>query len=248
MRDYLLRLIEQFGMFWARIVHFRQTAQHTAALAEIDQTYSRLFGRRAQFIDLLDDEGVLQLAHANDAFNPDRAAMLAALHVAEGDCYTELFDSDAAFRRYERALMLYAAIPRHNKSIPREMRENAQSLLKILEHYTLDAPMLDDAWRLYAAFGQFANAEDHAWQWLEAIEFEPASVREAFDWYTHLATLSDQQLVDGGLSRAEVVSAQTELQAKGYSVPVAPSRTTAHGVTVSRVMPDSMVAHLKRKR
>jgi hypothetical protein len=212
--DYILRMIEQFGLVWRRLLRLKEQREAEAGLAEIDAAYGKLFGYNAGFIDLLPDDELVGLARDGADLDPDRAGVLAALHSAEGDFYNLQGRIDDAFRRYERAALLYGAITRSGKSLSRDLREPAAELAATLELYVLDPPLLDDLWRIYAALDRYADAENVLWNWLEQIEFDPACVADALRWYAALLQLPDRMLSAGALPRSEVQHSIEQLEAR----------------------------------
>jgi hypothetical protein len=211
-RDYVLRLIEQFGLIWRRLVHFKQLQSYEAGLAEVETAYAQLFSLNSKFIDLLPDEGLLSLVQTYGELDPDKCAVLASLLAAEGDFHAGLRHTDEAYRRYERALLLYGALVRAGRSLPRETQQATAHLLHMLEQYELEPPALDDVWRVYAALQQNAKAEDALFSWLEAVEFERESVVQGVIWYETLLRLSDKDLGAGDLPRSEITESHAQLQ------------------------------------
>ncbi len=212
-RDYVLRLIEQFGLIWRRLIHFKQLQNYAAGLTEIETAYGQLFSLNSKFIDLLPDEGLLSLVQTYGELDPDKCAVLASLLAAEGDFHAGLRHTDEAYRRYERALLLYGALVRTGRTLPRETQAATAGLLATLEQYELEPPALDDVWRVYAALQQHAQAEDALFAWLEAVEFERESVVQGTLWYESLLKRSDPELKNGDLPRSEIRESLTQLRA-----------------------------------
>lgn len=210
-RDYILRMIEQFGIVWRRLLKHKELRNYEAGLVEVDTTYGTLFGLNARFIDLLPDPALLDLVRDGERLDADKAGILAALHTAEGDFYTELRRIDEAFRRYERALLLYGAIIRAGDTLPKEVRAPATQLVETLELYVLEPPMLDDLWRVYGGLGQYDIAENVLWNWLEAVAFEPNAVANALVWYESLLNQTHAALHKGKLPRTEIQQSIAEL-------------------------------------
>lgn len=212
-RDYLLRLIEQFGMIWRRVLRFKQLRRYDDGLDEVEKAYGQLFSLNSKFIDLLPDDGLLNLVQTYGELDADKCAVLATLLAAEGDFHAGLRHTDEAYRRYERALLLYGALVRAGRSLPSETRQATADLLATLEQYELEPPALDDIWRVYAALHQHARAEDALFSWLEAVEFERESLIQGVTWYETLLTLSDTDLKAGDLPRGEIAESHAQLQA-----------------------------------
>lgn len=210
-RDYLLRLIEQFGLVWRRVLRLHEQQEHQAALDEINTAYGQFFGLNANFIDLLPEDGLIDLARSDEDIDPDTCAILAGLHIAEGDCYAGLARIDEAHRRYDRALMLYAALFAEGGRLPGDQRAPLDRLLAALGHYDLDADGLRRLWRVYAAIGRFDRAENELWHWLESQEFAADPAAEAVRWYNELLEQPDRVLEAGGLPRGEIQASLAEL-------------------------------------
>lgn len=211
-RDYLLRIIEQFGLIWRRLVRLKEQQNYAGGLAAVEAAYEQLFSLNSKFIDLLPDEGLLNLVHTYGELDPDKCAVLAALLTAEGDAHAGLAHPDEAYRRYERALLLYGALVRAGRSLPDATRAAATNLLTTLDQYMLELPALDDIWRIYASLGLYAQAEDALFGWLEGLHFTPESVAEGINWYESLVKLSDSELHDGNFSHGEISESLAQLQ------------------------------------
>src|SRR5690349_18462514 len=106
-RDYVKRIIEQFGMFWRQIVRLRESGELDELRKTLDKAGEQFFGLTPDFIDLLPDAELLKLSETRGELDPDKAMVLAHIFKLRADI-DEHQHLDGR-RRYGRALDLYLA-------------------------------------------------------------------------------------------------------------------------------------------
>ena len=110
-RDYIIRLIEEFGVLWARLVEALRGGDISAARLTIDAAYQRLLGLTPHDIQALSSAHLiarLQLGVTPEA-GREQLWVMSALLRAEGDLAAAAGLVDVTRQYYRRALDLILA-------------------------------------------------------------------------------------------------------------------------------------------
>jgi hypothetical protein len=113
-RDYIIRLIEEFGILWARLVEHLRGGDVPAARLVIDTAYQRLLGLTPDEVLALPPAHLmarLQLGATPEA-GREQCWMMSALLRAEGDLARTAGQEAAALQFYQRAQDIVLAIER----------------------------------------------------------------------------------------------------------------------------------------
>lgn len=214
-RDYLLRIIEELGTFWRQLIRHQDQHDYATALQLIDNTYGRWFGLSAAFIDLLPDDELIGLVRdEHGQLKPDRCFALARLLTAEGNQYAGLHQFEESYWRYERAVLLDAALLESvGGNIDPSMRPEIVTSAESLAQYTPSSIGAQALFKVYNALGSYRQAEDWLGLWVELREYSATALDRAIAWYTHVADLNDDQLAAGNLPRSDVAAGLAHMQA-----------------------------------
>jgi hypothetical protein len=105
-QDFLLRLIDQFGQLWSRLVGQLRAGLFPSARASLDQAYQQVLGLQPDSIRVLSAPELV--ARMQFAMPPDagqaRCFILSALLQAEGDLAGQQHDADLGAQYYQKAL------------------------------------------------------------------------------------------------------------------------------------------------
>jgi hypothetical protein len=120
-RDYIIRLIEEFGVLWARLVEQMRGGNIPAARLTLDQAYQRLLGMTPADVHAMPIGHLV--ARISLGAPPDDARsqcwILCALLRSEGDLAAAAGMGAAAAQHYQRALdLLLATGPRPGEELP----------------------------------------------------------------------------------------------------------------------------------
>ena len=96
-RDYILRIVEEFGRALAQVVYHRQIKDYAAAHSLIDEQCKQALGMGLGFIHSLPEETVLSLLTSFGTLNTEKCWLLATLLKAEGDIYQDQGNSDESY-------------------------------------------------------------------------------------------------------------------------------------------------------
>ena len=206
-QDYLLRLIEQFGRVWARLVGQIRAGLFPSARATLDQAYQQMLGLTPESVRVLSASDLL--ARMQFEVPPDvgqeRCCILGALLKAEGDLANEQHDPDLSAQYYQKSLDILLAMLIQNpaQTLP-EYAPTVEQLVAALAGYQLPSTSNRLLFSYYEQSGAFAKAEDRLFELRDQAPSDRtvAALGEAF--YRRLRSYTDAQLQAGDFSRREI--------------------------------------------
>ena len=219
-RDYILRLIEQFGQFWAAVVALSRAGQHRDALALAERTRREAFGFDTALLDRLSPDeliGLLRLGHApqlGQSWLTDRFTLLGLLLRAEAEVYRGLGDPARAADREEKSLALSLAALADDAAASPQAAETIEALVPGVKDRGIAPDLAYQLWHHDERAGRFSRAEDWLFAILDDDRASPELHAEALAFYQRLAALDDATLLRGDLPRNEVGAGLAELQAR----------------------------------
>ncbi|MBO9598444.1 MAG: hypothetical protein J7559_11595 [Cohnella sp.] len=210
-RDYLMRLISQAAAVLGRSMGLREQMKPNEALDLIDEFLSKELRIRTRLAMGLTDEQLLQMLTVGGVPNAESVAVIAAFLQEEADLLSDLGQEDQALPRYEKALRLNLHLLRNNVDIQGwNLTERANSLLKAIAPYRVDADTKRAIWSWHEANGRFADAENVLY---ELADDSGVTAIEGEDFYDRLASQSDERLASGGMPRDELEEGRRQWQA-----------------------------------
>lgn len=224
-RDYILRMVELFGLAWAsvvRIIKLREAGQHVDAVAAIDQELRRLLRLTTETVEALSGEELLTLlrlsqsARLGQTVALDKLLLLALLLEEMAALYAAQGTEERADDHALKALQVYLALVAegHDPAMP----DVAADIEGLARQVGGDAPpdTRRQLWQYYEQTGQFARAEDWLFEWLESVAQPKSSgvVADGVAYYERLLLKSDAELEQGNLPRDEVLAGLAQLQAR----------------------------------
>ena len=214
--DFILRLFQQYGRLWARVLFLAQGSQYAQAQSEIEQTTGELFGLSPDSLLQIADDDIVNKLQMDDAVNwAPKCALLAALFNESAALYKAEERLDESYPRYLKALglLLHALTGGGAFDLP----DNAPTVAELLA--ALEAVLLPDETRVlllgyYEQIGQFAKVEDALFDWLDDNPANLEVIESGIAFYERLGTMDDADLSSGNLPRAEVVAGLNELTSR----------------------------------
>jgi uncharacterized protein DUF6483 len=206
-QDYLLRVIEQFGQVWARLVGQIRAGLFPSARATLDQAYQQMLGLTPEAVRALSAPELLarmQFEVPSDV-GQERCCILSALLKAEGDLANEQHDPDLGAQYYQKALeILVTRLIQHPSQTPPEYAPTVEQLVAALADYQLPSNSNRLLLSYYEQSGAFAKAEDRLFELRDQAPQDRtvAALGEAF--YRRLRSYTDAQLQAGDFSRREI--------------------------------------------
>jgi hypothetical protein len=105
-RDYILRLIEEFGKFLAAITGLRLEGKLEEALKKVDETYNELLEIDPKVVKSLNDDEVLGFFQEEKKYDNKQLNLVAELLYQEGMIYSEEGDPVSARNVLEKSKIL----------------------------------------------------------------------------------------------------------------------------------------------
>lgn len=224
-RDYILRIIEQFGEVLTHVLHLRRGGSAIEARQYIDESIGRLIGMEP---DAVYDRSAAELTgeirgrlsrHQQPQLVRDQLVVLAGLLHESAHIFDDTGDADRARADRLKALELYVEVLTVDEPgcVPAEAAIDA-----ILSELTDDPPpqIMRQLVVAYETSGRFDDAEDWLFHVLDAMPDDPAALSDGIAFYERLLTLDDVTLADGGLPEDEALAGLTELLERQASVPL----------------------------
>ncbi|MBI39510.1 MAG: hypothetical protein CMF59_07920 [Leptospiraceae bacterium] len=91
-RDYILRLIQEFAVFLARLTGLKDRNDPEAVFLELERSFRQFLGYDSPLLESLGPEGTLAVLSAADGGNPDQLAMGAILFREKAENYRNYGD------------------------------------------------------------------------------------------------------------------------------------------------------------
>jgi hypothetical protein len=201
-QDYILRMIQQMGLFVTGILQRRKDGNDEQALVEIEEAYGRMTGLHASLVHGLSEDDLVNMMTAQGSIHPERFVAMAILLHEEGDIYSERNDLAQALPRMQKALRLYLEAWERSDTLRGGTIPGLDQTVGWMAGY----PITPETRLLLIEYleekGRFDEAENLVLDWVgggsdEAFDF-------ATRFYTRLLELSDPELIVGGLTREEV--------------------------------------------
>jgi len=105
-RDYILRLIEEFGKFLAAITGLKLEGKLEEALKKVDETYKELLEIDPKVVKSLNEDEVLPFFQEEKKYDNKQLNMVAELLYQEGMIYVEEGDPVSARNVLEKSKIL----------------------------------------------------------------------------------------------------------------------------------------------
>lgn len=206
-RDYILRMIEQFGEIWAQLVKQLQAGIFPSMRATLDLSYQQLLGLAPERVRIWSSRELLtHMLFGMDAeHGRARALILSAMLSMEGDLAHREGDEDGAaiFRQKSLDLLLAIRLQEPGADLP-TYAPSVDALVASLAQYTLAPDTNRLLLRYYEERGAYAQAEDALFALLEQTTNPAAVTAEGVAFYNRLVDQSDERLRAGNFSREEI--------------------------------------------
>lgn len=209
-QDYVLRMIQQMGLFVTHLLKRRKAGDDEGALIEIREAYGRMTGLHASLVYGLSEDDVVTMLIVQGAVHPERFVSLAILLREGGDIYSSRGELADALPRMQKALRLYLEAWDRSDALRIETIPGLDATIGWMEGY----PVTPETRTLLLSYleekGRFDEAENYLLDWVDGGSAEAIDHATAF--YQRLLALSDAELIVGGLTRNEVETALGDLE------------------------------------
>ncbi|MGE5411393.1 MAG: DUF6483 family protein [Clostridiales bacterium] len=213
-RDYILLLIEQFGLVLKKIFFHVENKEYDKALDEIDLVYKELLGVDGKLIRNMSDTQISQYLNLSGSTQFEKSLVIAELLKIEAEI-EELqngFD-DYALDKYLNAFYLFveAFESREELRMERFLLDTDQIISKVKQY--IDSDYLK--YKLFVYFeirGCYAKSEDVLFELIDENYPDILSSGKAF--YKRLLDKTDEDLINGNLPREEVHESLSDIESK----------------------------------
>ena len=203
-RDYILRIVEEFGRALAQVVYHRQIKDYAAAHNLIDEQCKQALGMGLGFIHSLPEETVLSMLTSFGTLNTEKCWLLATLLKAEGDIYQDQGNAGESYYSYLKALNLFLEILLLDTTISStEFVPEVEGLLHKLSDYELPVNTKLKLFQYFDQTGRYARAADLLFEMLETGNQDRDILARGIAFYQRLKRKSDAALSAGNFSRVE---------------------------------------------
>jgi tetratricopeptide (TPR) repeat protein len=219
-RDYILRLIEQFGQFVGAVLQLARDGRLREAREMVDQSLLGSIGTDVHGAARMSPQALIAAArfgvrdYASPQLGLRHLSLLGLLLRDAAEVLDMQAEPDIALALRYRALEVYLAVLAEDAAADSDAGAALGPIVASLRDYELPEPTRQRLWRTFAALGQFAQAED----WLfDLLNDDPsdrvATVDDAVGVFEAALQEDDAALEAGGLSRAEVEGVLADLRA-----------------------------------
>jgi hypothetical protein len=210
-RDYILRLIEQFGQFVGAVLQLARDGRLREAREMIDQALLGSIGTDVHGAAKMPPQGLIAAArfgtrdYASPQLSLRHLGLLGTLLRDAADVLDMQEQHDLALALRYRALEVYLAVLAEDDHDTTDAAVALDPLVKRLHEYDLPEATRQRLWRAYATIGLYARAED----WLFDLLDDPtrpldSTASDATRMFSALLEREDAAIEAGGLTRAEV--------------------------------------------
>ncbi len=214
-KDYIIRMIERFGMLWAQVVLQLRSGLLGDARATLDIAYKELLGLNLDAVRTRSSGELLARMQfgASPEEGAERTSILTALLQAEGDLANAENDPDRGAFFYQKALDIVLALRLSQTVSP--LTSHAPNVAELAEKLSdYDLPFDTNALLLqfYEQQGAFAQAEDRLFELAENAGNTDAAATLGEAFYDRLEQQDDSALAAGNFSRAEINAGRAALR------------------------------------
>jgi len=134
-RDYILRLIEEFGKFLAAITGLRLEGKLEEALKKVDETYNELLEIDPKVVKSLNDDEVLGFFQEEKKYDNKQLNLVAELLYQEGMIYTEEGDPVSARNVLEKSKVMINYLMENDSTFSYDWYKKLEEIDRVLEGY-----------------------------------------------------------------------------------------------------------------
>ena len=208
-------MIEQLSRVLSRALLMKDAKEYIEAVTEVKKAGKLFLGLNPDAMDRLSDKDLLHLWKVGTDLDAEKCALAAQLFKVEGQIYEDKGDEESAVTSYLKSLsLLTETINFLKEKIPHELIESVDFFSERLDFTTLPAQLQEKVFITYTTIGRFAKAEDLLF---EMIDLNPAFAEHGKRFYEQLLKLTDKELEQGNLPRAEVLESLAQLNKAGQS-------------------------------
>ncbi len=203
-QDYILRMIQQIGIFITRVLRLREDGDFDEALTVLDRAYGRLAGLPGSLIHAISEDDLVNLMSAQGPVAADRFLALGELLREEGLTYEAQGNDSEALPRYVKSLRMYLEVIKTESDMSQTDLPGLDDVIRRVSGHPLNDSTREMLLPYLEQTGQYDQMENALTTWIE-FDATGAACAEAEGFYRRLLALSDGALIVGGLTRGEVL-------------------------------------------
>lgn len=217
-KDYFMRLVEQLTAVISQIANLGDKEAYDEALETTDSALRQLTGLGVNAWLSMDTADIMaNLSMRDDLGGVETAVFMAGIFYQQGEIKAWQGKDDAADYCLLKALDLQLALFNTHPDIPMpEVLPAVTDLQDRLEEADVALPPETSLALLtyYESLGEFAEADNVLFEWIDVDLDSGQAVETAVAFYSRLLQKTDEELLAGGLSRAEVEDGLEEVLAE----------------------------------
>jgi len=212
-RDYLLRMIEQFGVFVAALRGSREAQLWEVFDQDLEEGYGRFAGVSPSLVHAIAEDDLVTMLRARGGIDLDRWWGLAELLREEGLALEARGrPSSGAFLK---SLRVYLEVLDEAEELPRQLRVNdLEDVIERVGDLDLTPTSRGLLITYLVSLRRFDRAENLVLMSIDQAPEDALRRAQAEELYADLARYPDEELEAGGLSREEVELGLTSLRGR----------------------------------
>jgi hypothetical protein len=212
-RDYIMRMINQLTQVLAKVLFQRKAYEFPQARRELEAAYKSMLGLSPEFVRQFSDVQMIEMFGRDEDTMVLKTYILGSLLKEEGEILLlegKEVDSSEAFIR-SLSLLLTAFVVAKNEAQVGHC-STIEGLLSRLQELEIPVHVKEKLLTYDELTGKYDKAEDVLF---DLAGSDVAWVAPGLTFYERLLKRSDDELVAGGLPRAEVLDGMKELREMG---------------------------------
>jgi tetratricopeptide (TPR) repeat protein len=203
-QDYILRMIQQLGVFVRRVTGLREEGKTDEALHATGEAFGSMGGLNASLVHALSEDDLIHLLRARGAIDSDRCLALAEILREEASIYDDLGQPEQSLPRYLKALRLHLeAFPDPEDSPGPISTDAIEALVERIPASSLSFQTFDRLISFLTESGKYAMAENVLLERHEALPEEEDLIGIGEEFYKSVLDQPDDGIEAGGLTREE---------------------------------------------
>lgn len=207
--DYVKRVEEQILVVISRLEELKKNNLYNESLKVIDEAMKKLSGISSATVDSMSYKDILNLISLDHEASTIKCLVISELLKEQANIYETHGENAEAYARNVKSLNMYVETmlkdeDAFNENSDRDVKE----IIRRVAEYQLPLETNILLFKYYEAGGSYAKAEDTLYEVMDSCDFK----QEAVEFYERLMEKSDQELLQGNLSKEEVKEALEELK------------------------------------
>lgn len=208
--DYSAKISEEFTSLIKEIKDIKTL--NTDALSLIDSSFKKFIGISSGFANSVSEENLLEHIKKDGKIQGLHCAIVSALLYEEGRLYDNAGNTAEAAKRYFKGFNIILNV--FTLDLDCEIKGYevvADNLAKAIETFELMPYEQKKLFTYYNSVGVYSKAEDFLYNLLDTPTEHEWAKKSIKEFYNNLLDKSDEELLKGGLPRAEIIEAISEL-------------------------------------